>query len=71
MIKVDELKLVEALTAAMAEGAREAFSKEVVELNDVVIKNYFRQVVQENLLEIDDKDCEKLWDVVNFCFGAD
>ena len=54
MIKVDELKLVEVITGAMAEGAREAFSKEVVELNDVVIKNYFRQIVQENLLEIND-----------------
>ena len=70
MIEVDELKLVEVITGAMAEGAREAFSKEAV-LNDTVIKNYFRQIIQENILEIDDKDCENLWNVVNFCFDAD
>lgn len=71
MIKVDELKLVEILTGAMAEGANEAFIMDVPILEDSTIKNYLQEIIQGNLLELDDKDCEKLWDVVNFCFDAD
>lgn len=71
MIEVDELKLVEVLTRVMSDTATEAFLKDEAVLNDVVIKNYLQEIIQENLLEIDDKDCDKLLDVVNFCFDAD
>lgn len=71
MIKVDELKLVEVITRMMSEAAYEAFMKEKVTLNDTVMKFCLREIVQENLLELNGKDCDKLWDVINFCFDAD
>ena len=68
MIKVDELKLVEVLTRVMAEGANEAFIRDVPILEDSIIKNYLQEIIQGNLLELDDKYCENLLAVVNFCF---
>lgn len=68
MIEVDELKLVEVLTRVMSEGANEAFIRDVPILEDSTIKNYLQEIIQGNLLELDDKDCEKLWEVIKFCF---
>lgn len=68
MIKVDEFKLVEVLTRVMSDTACEAYIKEVATLNDVTVKKYLQEIIQENLLELDDKDCENLWAVINFCF---
>ena len=68
MIKVDEFKLVEILIKAMSEGANEAFIRDVPILEDSTIKNYLQKIIQGNLLELDDKGCENLLAVVNFCF---
>lgn len=71
MIKVDEFKFVEILIKAMSEGANEAFIRDVPILEDSTIKNYLQKIIQGNLLELDDKGCENLLAVVNFCFDAD
>lgn len=71
MIKVDEFKFVEILIKAMSEGANEAFIRDVPILEDSSIKNYLQEIIQGNLLELDDKDCENLRAVINFCFDAD
>lgn len=71
MIKVDEFKFVEILIKAMSERANEAFIRDVPILEDATIKNYLQKIIQGNLLELDDKGCENLRAVVNFCFDAD
>ena len=68
MIRVDEFKLVEILVKVMSEGANEAFISDAPTLEDSTIKNYLQEIIKGNLLELDDKECENLRSVVNFCF---